>query len=238
MIRSFALAIRQLPDPAFRRVLLRSLALTLATLAGLAAAVWFFLAGTDLFAFRPIEWIVDALGGIAAVVAAWLLFPAAASFFVGLFLDEIVAAVEARHYPDDPPARPAPLSAIIAVSLRFAGAAAALNLLALPFYAAAFWFPPLAIAVFYCLNGYLPSREYYELVALGRLDAGEAATLRKANRRRLLQAGVVIALLFATPVVNLFAPVVGVAAMTHMFRAPRAGGSRANPARQAAVLAS
>ena len=223
MIGSFALAIRQLPDPAFRRVLLRSLALAAAALAGLAAAVWFVLAGTDLFAFRPIEWVVDVLGGVAAVVAAWLLFPAVASFLVGLFLDEIVAAVEARHYPDDPPARPAPLSAVTTVSLRFAGAAAMLNLLALPFYAAAFWFPPLAVAIFYCLNGYLLSREYYELVALGRWNASEAATLRKANRRRLFLAGVVIAFLFTVPVVNLFAPVVGVAAMTHMFRPPRAG---------------
>ena len=227
MIRSFALAIRQLPDPAFRRVLLRSLTLATAVLVGLATAVWFFLAGTDLFAFRPVEWIVDVLGGIAVVAVTWLLFPAVASFFAGLFLDEIVAAVEERHYPDNPPARPVPLSTATAVSLRFAGAAAMLNLLALPFYVAAFWFPPLAVAIFYCLNGYLLSREYYELVALGRLDAGEVETLRKADRRRLFLAGVVIAFLFTVPVVNLFAPVIGIAAMAHMFRLPRTGGGEA-----------
>ena len=227
MIRSFALAIRQLPDPAFRRVLLRSLTLATAVLVGLATAVWFFLAGTDLFAFRPVEWIVDVLGGIAVVAVTWLLFPAVASFFAGLFLDEIVAAVEERHYPDNPPARPVPLSTATAVSLRFAGAAAMLNLLALPFYVVAFWFPPLAVAIFYCLNGYLLSREYYELVALGRLDAGEVETLRKADRRRLFLAGVVIAFLFTVPVVNLFAPVIGIAAMAHMFRLPRTGGGEA-----------
>lgn len=228
MIGYFALAIRQLPDPAFRRVLLRSLASATAAFAVLATAVWFFLAGTNFFTFRLVEWIVDALGSIAVVVVIWLLFPAVASFFVGLFLDEIVTAVEKRHYPGDPPSRPVPLSTAIAVSLRFAGAAAILNLLALPFYVAAFWFPPLAVAIFYCLNGYLLSREYHELVALGRLDAVAAATLRKADRRRLFLAGIVIAFLFTVPVVNLFAPVIGVAAMVHMFRS----------ARQAAVLAS
>lgn len=223
MIGYFALAIRQLPDPAFRRVLLRSLASATAVFAGLATAVWFFLAGTDLFTFWLVEWIVGVLGGVAVVAVIWLLFPAVASFFVGLFLDEIVAAVEKRHYPDDPPARPVPLSTAVAVSLRFAGAAAILNLLALPFYVAAFWFPPLAVAIFYCLNGYLPSREYHELVALGWLDAGEVATRRKADRRRLFLAGIVIAFLFTVPVVNLFAPVIGVAAMVHMSRSPRAG---------------
>ncbi len=223
MIRSFALAIRQLSDPAVRRVLLRSLSLAAAVFAGLAVAVWFVLAGTDLFAFPPVEWVVDVLGGIAVAVVTWLLFPAVASFFVGLFLEEIAVAVEERHYPDDPPARPVPVSTATAVSLRFAGVTLVLNLLALPFYLMTFWFPPFALAVFYGLNGYLLSREYYELVALRRLDADAAAKLRKTNGRRLFLSGVVISFLFTVPVVNLFAPVVGVAAMAHVFRSLHRG---------------
>ena len=218
MIRHFALAIRQLSDPAFRRVLLRSLSLAVAVFTGLAAVVWFFLAGTDFFTFWLIEWIVGVLGGVAVAVVTWLLFPAVVSFFVGLFLEEIVAAVEERHYPDDLPARSVPISTAIVVSLRFAGVTLALNLLALPLYLITFWFPPLALAIFYCLNGYLLSREYYELVSLRRLDAGAAEMLRKANRQRLFLSGVVITFLFTIPIVNLFAPVIGVAAMAHIFR--------------------
>ena len=221
MIRPFALAIRQLSDPAFRRVLLRSLSLAVAVFTGLAAVVWFFLAGTDFFTFWLIEWIVGVLGGVAVAVVTWLLFPAVVSFFVGLFLEEIVAAVEERHYPDDPPARSTPISTAIVVSLRFAGVTLALNLLALPLYLITFWFPPLALAIFYCLNGYLLSREYYELVSLRRLDAGAGEMLRKANRQRLFLSGVVITFLFTIPIVNLFAPVIGVAAMAHIFRSLR-----------------
>ena len=218
MIRPFALAIRQLSDPAFRRVLLRSLSLAVAVFTGLAVVVWFFLAGTDFFTFWLIEWIVGVLGGVAVAVVTWLLFPAVVSFFVGLFLEEIVAAVEEHHYPDDPLARSVPISTAIVVSLRFAGVTLALNLLALPLYLIMFWFPPLALAIFYCLNGYLLSREYYELVSLRRLDAGAAEMLRKANRQRLFLSGVVITFLFTIPIVNLFAPVIGVAAMAHIFR--------------------
>ena len=223
MIKSFSLAVRQLPDPAFRRVLLLALLLATLVFAGLAAVVWFFLAGTSFFTFWLLEMLVDVLGGVAVVVVTWLLFPAVASFFVSLYLEDIVGAVEERHYPHDPPARSVPLSATIMVSLRFTGVTLALNLLAMPFYLLTFWFPPFALALFYSLNGYLLSREYYELVALRRLDAKAATVLRKANARRLFLAGVAITFLFTVPIVNLFAAVIGVAAMAHLFRALHAG---------------
>ena len=223
MISSFSLATRQLTDPAFRRVLLRSLLLATVVFIGLAVVVWFFLAGTDFFTFWLLETIVDVLGGIAVVAMTWLLFPAVASFFVSLFLEEIVDAVEDRYYPNDPPARSVSLSTTVAVSLRFTGVTLALNLLALPFYLFTFWFPPLAMVLFYCLNGYLLSREYYELVALRRLDTQAAASLRKVNAQRLFLAGVIITFLFTIPIVNLFAAVIGVAAMAHLFRSLRTG---------------
>lgn len=223
MIRSFSRAIGQLSDSAFRRVLVRSLALAAAVFVALTVVVWFFLAGTEFFTFWLLESIVNVLGGLAVAVVTWLLFPAVASLFVSLFLEEIVDAVEARYYPNDPPARPVALSTTVAVSLRFTGVTLALNLLAMPFYLLTFWFPPFAMVLFYCLNGYLLSREYYELVALRRLDTQAARSMRKANAQRLFLAGVVITFLFTIPIVNLLAPVIGVAAMAHLFRSLRTG---------------
>ena len=49
----------------------------------------------------------------------WLLFPAVASFFVTLFLEDIVVAVENRHYSDDPPAQSVKLSKSMLITLRF-----------------------------------------------------------------------------------------------------------------------
>ena len=36
------------------------------------------------------------------------------------------------------------------------------------------WLPPINLFIFYGLNGYLLSREYFELVALRHLDATSA----------------------------------------------------------------
>jgi CysZ protein len=223
MIAAFAKAVRQLPDPAFRRVLVLGIGLTLAAFAVLIAVVWWSLTHTAFFTSWWMETTVDFLGGVAVIAIVWLLFPAIASLFVGLFLEDVVAAVEARHYPDEGPSRPLPIKTALLVGLRFAGVTVALNLLALPLYALALLLAPLGAVVFYGMNGYLLGREYYELVALRRLDPASAAALRLRHKPRTFLFGVITTFLLTMPVVNLVAPLVGAAAMVHLFRGMRMG---------------
>ena len=79
--------------------------------------------------------------------------------------------------------------------------------------------PPVFPFVFYAANGYLLGREYFELVALRRVQPQDAKRLRRENRREIFVSGVVVALLLTVPVVNLAAPVIGVAVMAHLFAA-------------------
>ena len=79
--------------------------------------------------------------------------------------------------------------------------------------------PPVFPFVFFAANGYILGREYFELVALRRVQPQEAKRLRKENKREILISGLVIALLLTVPVVNLLAPVIGVAVMVHLFAA-------------------
>ena len=161
--------------------------------------------------------IVDVLGGFAIIILTWIFFPIVASFFITFFLEDIVEAVENRYFPDDSPAQPAQLSTSIAVSLRFTSITFLLNLLALPLYLLTIWFPPATVLIFYSLNGYLLGREYFELVALRHLDSKDIALTRKAYKWQLFFAGVMITFLFTIPIVNLFAPIISVAAITHIF---------------------
>ena len=129
------------------------------------------------------------------------------------FLDDIAAAVEARHYPELPPAEGLSMSVALLMTFRYLGVMIVLNLVLLVFL----FFPPLFPFVFYAVNGYLLSREYFELVASRRAGADEIRELRKAHRGRLFVAGVIVALLLTIPGVNLLAPVVATAAMVHLF---------------------
>jgi uncharacterized protein involved in cysteine biosynthesis len=213
MLLAFSKGISQLNDRATRKVLGLCIGSALAAFAALLWIVGFLLTATVLFSAGWLETVVDLLGGLAALVLTWFLFPGVISVLVGLFLEKIAEAVEARHYPGLPPADGLTLTATLVTMLRYLGALVFLNLLLLPFLL----FPPVFPFVFYTVNGYLLGREYFELVALRRVGPADMRRLRKANRGRLFVAGVVVTLLLTIPVVNLLAPVVATAAMVHLF---------------------
>lgn len=70
--------------------------------------------------------------------------------------------------------------------------------------------------VFYGVNAYLLGREYFEMVALRRLDPRSAQRLRQVYRLRFFIAGLVIAGLLTLPVVNFVAPLLAAAFMVHL----------------------
>ncbi|HLI10134.1 MAG TPA: EI24 domain-containing protein [Alphaproteobacteria bacterium] len=213
MPTDIARAAAQLTDPRIRGVLAKSLAGTLIIFVLLWVGIGYLLAHLVL-SQAWLHWIIEILGGLATLVLSWLLFPGIAGIVVGFFLDSVAEAVEARHYPGLPAARPQPLAELLREGLRFAGVSILLNLVALPVY---LLIPAVNLFVFYGLNGYLLSREYFELVAVRRLAPSEARRLRRTYPGQILLMGVLIAFLLTVPVVNLIAPVFATALMVHVY---------------------
>lgn len=213
MIGAFVKGVNQLSDKATRKYVWLALGLALVVFVALWVLVWLLLTTTALFEMGWLENVVDLLGGVATAVLTWMLFPAVISAFVGLFLEGVAGAVETRHYPGLGPAQGQSVTEALVTSARFLLVMAVLNLLMLPFIFTGPVFP----FVFYSVNGYLLGREYFELVALRRLGGADAQALRKARGKQVFLAGVAIAFLLTIPVVNLLAPVIGTAAMVHLF---------------------
>jgi CysZ protein len=216
MVTALLRAISALGEPPMRRVVGLSLALAVLAFAVLWLAVAAVLYQTTFFDWRPLNWLVDLLGGLAVLVLSWLLFPAVVTGIMGFYLERVAAAVEAIDYPGRGPPRRQPFGEILLVMLRLTGLTLALNLLALPIYLLV---PGINLVLFLALNGYLFGRGYFEVVALRRLDAGEARAVRNRFAGRIFLGGVAIAGLFALPLVNLVAPVIATAFMLHIFEA-------------------
>lgn len=226
---AFFRALGQIGDRRFRRVLLLGVLLALALLAGFYAAflqlIWWLTPDSIEIPFvGPVTGIETLLGWgsllVMLALSVFLMVPVA-SVFTGLFLEDIVDAVEDRHYPALPPATPLPWAEALRQSVNFLGVVLAVNLGALFLYP---FVGPFTPVLFWAVNGFLLGREYFTLVALRRLPPVEAAALRRRNRLRLWAAGTLMAAPLSIPVVNLVVPVLGVATFTHLFHRLAAAG--------------
>lgn len=215
MIDAFSKAFGQLSDPRIRQVLWLSMGGAMAVYVLLAILLWLILSGFTVTDTAWLETLIDWVSGVGVLLLALLLFPGVVSLVLGFLLEDVAQAVEDRHYPDLPRARAQPLGETLLATGRFVAVTVFLNLAALPLYLI---LTPLAPFVFFGLNGYLLSREYFELVAVRRLDVRAVDALRKASLKRLWPAGAVLAVLLTVPVVNLVAPILGTAAMVHLFQ--------------------
>jgi len=213
MFLALARALGQLTDRRFRRVMWRSLFWSVLAFAAMLTLAWTILAKTTLFDTGWLETAAHMLGGATALVLAFLMFPGIVSTVISFYLDAAADAVEARHYQGLPAPHAQSLSQQIAVGARILALTVVINVVVLAVSVAV---PGSFPFVFYGLNGYLLGREYFELVAMRRMDFQAARRLRRRNRWYVTGAGVVIAGLLSIPVAGWFMPVVAMAFMVHL----------------------
>lgn len=228
MIRDFTRAISQIFDPRFLGVLLKSLALMvgLLVLAGWAVVSAVGLIGDSAIPLPFTDATFNGLDemawfaalGLYLILSIFLIYPVTA-LFIGLFLDEIADAVETRWHPHLPPPRRQTFLSTLMQGVKFAGVLILANLLALIVYIVATVLAPFA---FWAVNGYLLGREYLEVVALRRMEEAEAKAFRRKHFFAMWTAGAVVAIGLSVPILNLFAPLIGVAAFVHLFHRKRA----------------
>lgn len=213
-------ALPQIGLPAVRGVLWRTLGLTLLLFLVLGGLLWFGLGAlVTWLGWSVPEGLFGAL--LTAVIIGglgWLLFRAVAMAIVGLYADRLVAAVEEASYGERHAlARVVPVTEGMRVATRSVLRTIGWNMVALPLYflllATGIGAPLLYLGV----NAYLLGRDLAELVE------GRHPDLPPFTAGQRWQLGLVSALLFIPPVVNLLAPVWSVAMAAHMFHGRKAG---------------
>src|SRR6187399_2670843 len=170
---SLFLALGQLADPRVLGILAKSLAVTLVLVAAIAWGGWHALdwgldrAGLDEGLFEGAGWLRQAASLLVTVVGLWLVWRIVAMAVIGFFADEVVQAVEARHYPQAAAkARDLPLGEQFSTSLRSAWRALWVNLVALPFALALLVTGIGTALLFFAVNTALVGRELEDMVWL------------------------------------------------------------------------
>jgi CysZ protein len=204
-------ALQILWQPASIRIMLGCTLITAALYITLALAIYGAIVSSDMLSSGWLETLAGLGGGAFVIVLGWFLFPGTCTAISGLFVEGLASRIEAEHYPGLPPARRIgfreQLQQVTAALRRTSG----LNLLCAPLYL----IPGLNFVVYSIVNSKLLAREYFYGVALCHLSLAECEDLYKSQKGPLFQRGLLISTLFVLPGINLFAPVLATALMTH-----------------------
>lgn len=228
MIRALFLSFGQLLDGRVAAVFVKSLALTLLVFAGAAVGIWF---GMHRFSAWLAAWMggwsgAAAFADIATItlvlVAHWLLFRAIAVAVIGIFADEIVQAVEARHYPQaHAAARDVPFAQSLAMGLGSITRLIVINLLLSPLYIMLLITGVGTPVAFFLVNSWLLGRDFGDMVAARHMPASQLSKWRGRTRLRRFALGAFGTGIFFIPGLNLLAPVIGAAMAAHAFHQGR-----------------
>jgi len=222
ILKAFLLALAQLGDPRFRRVLFLGILLTIALLvASYAGLLWLVhtMVGEEstLPVLGEVRWLNDLLSlssFIFMIVLSVFLMVPVASAITSMFLDEVAQAVEDRHYPALAPVPGVSFGDALRDTINFLGLLIGANILAIVLYV---FFAPAALFIFWGLNGFLLGREYFTLAAMRRLGREGAKELRSRHTGTIWLAGTLMAIPLSVPLVNLLIPILGAATFTHVY---------------------
>ncbi len=219
---------QQVFDRAFLKVFFWGILTTL------AAIIIAYLISHELLKEMPLyqsdwQWWQDLVNGFTGYAFNFiyffliiLFFAPISTIFISIFLDDIVDCVEDRFYSDNKAGKRLGISHLAFLALRILFFMILLNILVLPLYILLFWIPFVPLAIFYLLNGYLLGWGYYEMVAVRHLGIKQAGVHKKSIRGSIIVAGMVMTLFFMIPIVQLAAPILGVALICHIFHISRA----------------
>jgi uncharacterized protein involved in cysteine biosynthesis len=221
MIAAFALALGQLADRRVLGILANCIVVTLLLFAVLGTLGWWGIdamlawSGLDDGRFAAAAGLRGIISFALIVIGGWLLWRILALAVLQFHADEVVAAVEARHYPAAlAKARALGRREELDNGLKSAARALGYNLLALPVALVLLVTGIGTALVFLVVNAVLLGRELTEMVWLRHRAAGDTALPLTRGERFML--GAIVAVLFTIPFANLLAPVLGAAMATHL----------------------
>jgi uncharacterized protein involved in cysteine biosynthesis len=224
MVHALGLAFTDLGNRRVLGIMLQALLLAAVIFGVIAGLLFWLLSGADPCTLAGLDScpLDNGSGGIGAILltllAAWFLFPAVALTAVMTFTDRIGRVIEEEHYPEAArAAKPIGIGRGLGMGLRSAGRLILFNLIAAPFYILLLITGIGPFILFVIVNGFAFGRDIGDLAAARHGDRASRRSWLRSKRGEQHLLGTFVSVLFLIPIVNLIAPVLGVAAGIHLF---------------------
>jgi CysZ protein len=228
MWKTFLLAVDQLSDRRVIGVIVKSLAITLllCVLIGWGGAQLIQCAFDWFNADARHDTYYVALAGVAQALAVAFIviigFRAIAIPVTGFFADDVVAAVEAKHYPAEAErARKVGIGLSLRMGTTSLLRVVGINLLMIPIYLGLMLTAVGPVIAFVIVNALLLGRDLGEMVAVRHLDRPAMRQWLGNTRWDRALLGLVVTGAFMVPLLNFLAPIIGAAMAAHLFHKGR-----------------
>ena len=213
MVAAALKALGDVTSPELRPVLWKALGLTLLLfillLLGVEALFYFM----TLLPWPWLETVLAFATGFGLLVLFFFLMVPVTAMFAGLYLDDVAAKVEQKHYAGDGIGNALSLAAGLWVSIQFGLLVLVINIVALPFI-----FTGIGALILITINAYLLSRQYFEMAAMRFMDTADAKQFRKDNGLTVFVAGYLPAVMSLVPLINLIVPLFATSYFVHLFK--------------------
>ncbi|MEY3633675.1 MAG: hypothetical protein RLZZ61_85 [Pseudomonadota bacterium] len=212
MIQALILSFQSLSDRRVAVVLVKVVVLTIVTLIVSGIGLWFALQA--LFSWLSVNSTGFWSGLLSAAIVTFsgiLLFRVVAIAMTWVFADDIIDAVEDRHYPNHAAFGKRPsLGAAVQMGIKSIARVVGYNLLALPVYVLLLFTGVGTAIAFLLINALLLGRDLEDMLIARHGAKGTMSKLSRVMLGLFGTAGMMV------PLVNLFVPVLATAMAVHL----------------------
>ena len=155
----------------------------------------------------------------AIFVMIWgstILFVPLSTMVFAIFQEKVINAVEVKYYTETIEILDPKIATFLIAGIKLLGWTILIQVFLFPFaifFGGAFWWIPLTIII----NGFLISKEYFEAIGLRKLNHFEVKKIKNQLLWPSWIYGVLSAILFLIPILNLFVPALLTLLMLHLF---------------------
>ncbi len=177
---------------------------------------------TNLVSFEKqwLDQLVNWTIGILTGIGGWFILPVFTVLVAGVFQETTIQRVEQTFYKNKLRKNEPQLWPDILHDIKFTTKALLLNILILPLY-----FVGIGLLCSIMLNSYLLGREFFESAAGHHLGKPAARKLGSMHKKAIYGGGFFITLMTLTPILNLFAPILAIVWMVHVYHSPAINNS-------------
>ena len=145
-----------------------------------------------------------------------ILFVPLSTMVFAIFQEKVINEIEIKYYPETIKKLEPKIATFLIAGIKLLGWTILIQVFLFPFaifFGGAFWWIPLTIII----NGFLISKEYFEAIGLRKLDHFKVKIIKNQLLWPSWLYGILSAILFLIPILNLLVPALLTLLMLHLF---------------------